>query len=432
MKRSFLISLILIVAVIGTFFVYERHIENKIHQTTDAATDQKQKIKNQPVKSIEATTTEVTTEATTEAIKKTEISSKKKIIVQKKNRADEILSDMTLKDRIYQMFIVTQEQLTGFSGTVVASGDLTKKSITSYPVGGIIYFSANIKTPDQCKKMIADIQSFSKLGLFISVDEEGGRVARIAKNHAMGTTIFPDMQTIGNTHDKKKAYEVGYTIGTDIKNLGFNFDFAPIADVNTNAANPVIGDRAFSSDPIIAAEMVAQEVQGFQKSRVICTLKHFPGHGDTAEDSHIGYAKTEKTEKELFQTEFIPFQAGIQAGAEVVMAGHIAVPNVTGNTLPASLSKIMITDILKNKLGFGGIVITDALGMGAITKLYASGQAAVMAVKAGADILLMPEDLHRAVLGIENAVKNGEISEERIDKSVKKILELKLKYNIIQ
>lgn len=344
--------------------------------------------------------------------------------------AERILESMTLEEKIYQMFIVTQEQLTGVS-TVTRSGETTKEAIQKYPVGGIVYFAKNLISREQCMEMIDNIQTYSKLGLFISVDEEGGTVARLGNNAAMGTTSFPPMGIIGESKDVQQAYDAGYTIGTEIAALGFNLDFAPVADVNSNPDNPVIGTRAFSSDPQIAAEMVSACVNGFQDSRILCTLKHFPGHGDTDADSHYGEARTDKTLEELEQCEWIPFRAGIQAGADFVMVGHICAPNVTDETLPASLSYDMVTGFLRGQLGFEGIVITDSLSMQAITDQYSSGEAAVKAVKAGVDILLMPENLADAAEGLVSAVQSGEISEEHIDESVLRILKIKSESGIL-
>ncbi|MCC8099572.1 MAG: glycoside hydrolase family 3 protein [Clostridiales bacterium] len=344
-------------------------------------------------------------------------------------QAQELLDSMTLAEQVYQMFIVTPETLTGVS-TVTQAGATTQAALQSHPVGGLVYFAANIVTPEQCTTMISNTQSYSKIGLFIAVDEEGGRVARIGKNRAMGTTAFPSMSDIGSTGDVSKAYEVGSTIGTEIAQFGFNLDFAPVADVNSNPNNTVIGDRAFGSDPEAVAEMVASAVQGFRDSGMLCTLKHFPGHGDTDTDSHYGYTEVLKTLQELRSVEFLPFQAGIDAGADFVMMGHISVPEVTGDDTPASLSATMIT-ILRDELNFQGLVITDSMVMSAITDRYTSAQAAVLAVQAGVDVILEPSSLTGAVQGILSAVEDGTISEERIRESVLKILEVKIRNGII-
>ncbi len=364
---------------------------------------------------------EATTEATTEA---------EPAEPTVEEQALEILSGMTLREQVYQLFIVRPEQITGSSEKLTEAGSDFEEGLEAYPVGGIAMFAENIVDREQTEEMISDMQSYSTLGLFIAVDEEGGTVARIGNNSAMGTTSFPSMKTIGNTGDTDEAYNVGYTIGTEIMELGFNLDFAPVADVDSNPSNTVIGNRAFSTRADIAAEMVAAAVEGFSDSGILCTLKHFPGHGDTSTDSHLGYTELDKSLEELWETEFVPFVSGIEAGADLVMVGHISVPQVTGDDTPASLSGTMIS-ILREDLGFSGLIITDSMQMEAITDRYTSAEAAVMAIKAGVDIILMPENLEEAANGIIEAVENGEISEERIAESVLKILEIKLESGII-
>lgn len=347
-----------------------------------------------------------------------------------RQQAQAILDTMTQEEKIYQLFIVTQEQLTGV-GLVTQSGETTRQAIEDYPVGGIIYFAPNLENRDQCSSMIRNIQSYSKLGLFIAVDEEGGLVDRVGGNPQMGTTEFPAMMTVGDSGDTEQAYKVGHTIGTEIAELGFNLDFAPVADVFSNPNNTVIGSRAFSKDAQAAAQMVAACVEGFQESGMLCTLKHFPGHGDTNTDSHYGAAETEKTLEQLRECEFLPFQAGIDAGAPFVMIGHITAPNVTQEDVPATLSKEIVTGLLRQELGFEGVIITDSMSMQAITNHYSSGEAAVKALQAGADIILMPSSLSGAADGIRDALENGQLTEERIDESVQRILEAKLRSGII-
>lgn len=346
-------------------------------------------------------------------------------------RAEELMGEMSLREKVCQMLIVTPEQLTGSTGPVTQAGEETKTALEAWPVGGVIYFADNIRTPEQVKGMIQSTQSYSGLGLFVSVDEEGGTVARVGNNPAMGSTSFPSMAKVAQEEGPAGAYQVGLTIGTELKELGFNLDFAPVADVNSNPANPVIGSRAFSSDPREAAELVSACVTGFRDSGILCALKHFPGHGDTAADSHNGAAVTSKTLEEMEECEFLPFVSGLEAGAPIVMVGHISCPELTGSNLPASLSQEMVTGILRQKLGFEGIVVTDSMQMAAVTDVYSSDAAAAAAVKAGVDIILMPDDLESAVNGILSAVENGELTEERIDESVKRILTVKMEQGIL-
>lgn len=344
--------------------------------------------------------------------------------------AERLLAEMTLEEKIYQLFIVTPEQLTGSDATLTQSGEEIRAALEAKPVGGIVYMGENLETRDQVTEMVAAAQSYSQYGLFIAVDEEGGRVARFGNNAAMGTTSFPAMLELG-AQGTAAVQSAMTTIGTEIGAFGVNLDFAPVADVFTNPENTVIGDRAFSTDAATAAELVRAAVTGFRESGMLCTLKHFPGHGDTLGDSHTEAVYTDKTLEELRETEFLPFKAGIEAGAEFVMVGHICTPNITDSTTPATLSCTIVTDILRDELGFDGIIITDGMNMSAITSYYSSGEAAVLAVQAGVDIVLMPADLERAAAGLREAVEKGELTEERIDESVLRVLLCKLRQGII-
>ena len=344
--------------------------------------------------------------------------------------AQALLDSLTLREKVLQLFVVTPEQLTGVTSATRA-GDATRLALEANPVGGLIYFDNNIQSRDQVQEMISNSQSYSRLGLLIAVDEEGGSVARVGGNSAMGTTAFPSMGSIGADGDPEQAYSVGHTIAEDLKALGFNLDFAPVADVNSNPDNPVIGKRAFSDDPAVCAEMVARCVQGFSDGGMLCTLKHFPGHGDTADDSHYGEAETTKTLAELEACEFLPFAAGIEAGAPFVMVGHITAPALTQEPLPATLSHDIVTGLLREALGFDGLIITDSMQMAAISDRYSSGEAAVRALQAGADMILMPAELEDAVTGVLDAVERGTLSEARIDESALRVLSCKLEAGII-
>ena len=343
--------------------------------------------------------------------------------------AGEILESMTLEEKVCQLFMITPEALTGV-GTVVQAGTSTKNAIDQYPVGGLIYFSQNLQDPGQTRTMLANTQQYAKertgFPIFLSVDEEGGQVARVGSNPAFGVEKIGNMSDVGSRGDTQEAYEVGSTIGAYLSDLGFNMDAAPDTDVLTNPNNQVVKYRSFSSDPQLVTEMAASELRGLNEQGIIGMYKHFPGHGGTTDDSHEGYAYVDDTLEELKSGAFVPFQDGIDNGIQVIMVSHISCPNVTGDNTPATLSKMMITDILRNDMGFDGMVITDAMNMGAITARYSSSEAAVAALNAGVDMLLMPEDFQSAYQGVLGAVKDGTVSEERIDESVRRILELKL------
>ena len=346
------------------------------------------------------------------------------------NEIDKIIEKMTLEEKVGQLFIVSLRKLPS-GGKVEEMNKDVKNLIDKYKVGGIILFSENIDTISQTSQLIKDMQLEAKLPLFVSIDEEGGKVSRLSASGKMHNTKIPSNQIIGNTRTPLWAEKVGNILGREVSSLGFNMDFAPVADINTNPKNPIIGARAFGSGPIRTSGMVAAEVKGLQDENVIAVLKHFPGHGDTATDSHTGSVSVNHTKKRLNEVELRPFVKGIQAGADAIMVGHIIVPKVQSGKIPASLSKKIITNILRNELKFKGLIITDALDMGAISKYYSSENAALKALNAGVDILLMPYRLDRAYNGVLSAVKKGTISEERLNESVRRILEVKQRRGIL-
>lgn len=343
-------------------------------------------------------------------------------------QAAQIVSGMTLEEKVAQMFFITPEALTGY-GQVTVAGDATNEAYQKYPVGGLIYNSQNLVDIDQTKTMMAKMQQYAdsriSLPVFLGVDEEGGSVTRIASNEAYGLTNVNNMSDIGATGDTQNAYQAGVTIGTYLSDLGFNLNFAPVADVLT-VSDSVIGNRSFGTDSELVASMALSELQGLESMGIQGVMKHFPGHGGVSGDSHSGAVSTDKSLEELFASELVPFQRAIDGGAEFLMVGHIAAPNVTGDDTPASLSKVMITDVLRTQMGYQGVVITDAMNMTAITANHAADEAAVLAVNAGADMILMPEDFGKAYNGVIDAVNNGTIEEYRINEAVVRIVKAKL------
>ena len=338
---------------------------------------------------------------------------------------EKTLADMSLRDKVCQMMFVRPESITGID-VVTAAGDTTKSALEQYPVGGIVYFAQNMESKDQVKEMIDNSQSYSKVGLFISTDEEGGMVNRLM--NTVGTTYIDSMY---NYKDEgiQKAHDNAYTIASDMAVLGFNMDFAPVADVWSNPDNTVIGERAYSDDYSQAAELVDSAVKGFKDGGVMCTLKHFPGHGDTAEDSHYSSAYVRRTKDEIMADEMQPFTAGIDAGAEFVMVGHLIVPDI--DELPATLSYKITTEMLRNEMHFEGIAITDSLAMSSIADNYGVGESAGMSIKAGIDMLLDPTDIDTAIDAVVQAVESGDITEDRINESVRRILTLKEKHGLL-
>lgn len=347
----------------------------------------------------------------------------------KTEEVQNIVDSMSLEEKVAQLFLVQPEAIVDI-GTATAAGDATKQAINKTPVGGFVYFSDNLQSEQQVQDMLRHVNQYSedRIGLpaFLSVDEEGGTVARVASTGRFDVTDVGDMAKIGASGDVQQARQAGETIGSYLSELGFNLDFAPDADVLTNPDNTVVKKRSFGSDPRVVSDMSLAVAQGLAQHQVYSVYKHFPGHGATAGDTHQGYAYTDKTLDELKQSELIPFENAIQNNAAFIMAAHISAPRVTGDDTPASLSKTMITDILRGQMGYDGIVVTDAMNMGAVTEQYTSAQAAVKALQAGADLVLMPEDFQEAYQGVLDAVKDGTLTEQRINESVTRIVKVKV------
>ena len=345
------------------------------------------------------------TDAPTETEAPTETTSPEELAAQ------EILDGMTLDEKLCQLFVVTPDALTGLS-PATAAGDATREALERTPVGGLVYFAQNIVSAEQVTQMLQTTQSYSKIPLLLGVDEEGGRVSRLS---GVGLTdVLDPMATYGAAGDTA-AVEA----------------FAPVADIVTNPNNTEIGDRSFSSDPAVASDMVAAMTRGLQEGGVLACLKHFPGHGSTEADSHLGTSVTSRTLDELREAELLPFRAGIEAGAGMIMVSHMSAPAVTGDNTPCDLSPAVVTDLLRTELGYNGVVITDAHNMGAITANYTPGEAALLAIEAGCDLILMPDDLDAALQALRDAAADGTLTEARIDESVLRILTLKAKAGLL-
>ena len=344
-------------------------------------------------------------------------------------QAKQMTANMTVEQKVAQLFVITPDALTGVSGAT-AAGDATKNSYMQYPVGGLIYMSANLKSTDQTTQMLSNMKNYSQeitgLPIFLGVNEEGGAIAPVASNAAFGADNVGNMSDIGATGDLQQAYNVGSTISSYLSTLGFNVDFAPVADVLTNTENTAIGSRSFGSDSQTVADMVCAELQGLNEHMVTGVVKYFPGQGSVTGNTSDGSVSTDRSLEELMSCELVPFSQAIQNGAYMIMVGHIAAPSVTGDNTPSSLSSVMIQDVLRGQLGFQGVVITDALNKKAISSAYGSADAAVNAVNAGADMLLMPDNFQEAYQGVLDAVINGTISEDRLNESVARIIKVKL------
>lgn len=332
-------------------------------------------------------------------------------------------SEMPIEDKVAGLFMVTPEALTGVK-TATQAGDGTQEALNQYAVGGMIYFAKNIQDREQIMKMLSNTTSMSSYPMFLAVDEEGGDVSRVA-NSKIEVDKVGDMATIGESGDVSQANAAGNTIGSYLKELGFNVNFAPVADVAVEGTKSALGNRVFGSDAQLVGEMAANVAEGIEGTGVSACLKHFPGLGSTAEDTHDGRVEITRTADELRAADFVPFSAGIAAGADFVMVSHATAPALDEDNVPCSLSGKVVTDILRGELGFEGVIITDALDMTAITDYYTPEEAAVMALQAGVDMLLMPEDFEKAYGAVLAAVQDGTISEERINESLDRIYRVK-------
>ncbi len=343
------------------------------------------------------------------------------------------LEAMTLEEKVGQLFMVTpgtlglpqikapmealsQEQLTQMENAI-------REIFAKYPVGGIVQFAADLYSPEQITAYNALLQRAAEIPLFLGIDEEGGTVARLANHSAFDLPQYQSAGAVGASGNPEDALKMGQTIGAYLGEYGFNMDFAPVADVNTNPNNPVIGNRSFSSDCNVAGQMAKAMAEGLEEQGIVPVFKHFPGHGDTAQDSHEEVAYSHKTLEELQACEFIPF-SGLTEN-QCVMVGHIALPEVTGDMTPATLSSEIVTGLLRQELGFRGLILTDSMVMEAITDNYSSAEASLLALEAGCQIILQPADFPSAFDGIVEAVEAGTFPEEQLNAVVLQILRFK-------
>lgn len=340
-----------------------------------------------------------------------------------KRMAIKTLEKMNLDEKIGQMIIA------GIPGTGLDIN--TKTLINDHKIGGIIFYGNNLETPEQSIQLINELKAENEqnlLPLFLSTDEEGGEVSR-----APGDLIeLPNNDEIGMINDEAYSYDIGTIIGKELSAFGLNFNYAPVLDVNSNPTNNVIGNRSFGNNAKLVSKLGEKMMKGIQSEKVISVVKHFPGHGETAVDSHFKLPTVNKSLGELKELELIPFKSAIEHGADVVMVAHILLPQID-NRFPSSMSKEIITNVLREDLEYNGVIMTDDMTMGAITNNYKIDEAAVESVKAGSDIILVAHDYTKVlstINALKAAVKEGEISEDRIDESVTRIIQLKLKYDL--
>ncbi|HEY0827172.1 MAG TPA: beta-N-acetylhexosaminidase, partial [Bacilli bacterium] len=335
----------------------------------------------------------------------------------------EQIKQMTLSEKIGQMMIV------GVEGLAVDTH--TRELIDQHHVGGFILYKENIEDTNQTLSFLNELKAFNKgqIPLFLSVDQEGGKVNRMPEDYAK----IPANQAIGKINQPGLSFRIGVLLAKQVKSVGFNMNYAPVLDINSNAQNPVIGDRSYGSDEEVVSKLGVQTMLGIQSQEVVPVVKHFPGHGDTAVDSHLELPTVNKTLSQLRKFELLPFAAAIKNKADVVMIAHILLPHLDPDH-PASFSKRIITGILREEMQFEGVVITDDMTMGGIVKHYDIKEAAVQSIQAGSDVIMVAHGYETAVEVINylvSKVESGTIAEDEIDQSVYRILQLKKKYGLV-
>ena len=335
----------------------------------------------------------------------------------------EQINNMSLEEKIGQMLIV------GMEGYEIDEN--IKELINKYYVGGFILFKKNIESAQQLINLTNDLKKLNEqnlIPLFLSIDEEGGSISRLPPEFIKSESN----RVIGENNDPLLSFEIGGIIAKQIKSLGFNINFAPVLDIDSNPNNPVIGDRSFGPDPNLVSELGIATMKGIQSQNIVPVIKHFPGHGDTDTDSHLGLPSVDKSFNDLMQFELIPFKNAIEDGADAVMVAHILYEMIDP-LYPSTLSETIIQDLLRDQLGFNGIVITDDMTMGAIMDNYDVTEASIQSIKAGCDIVLIChgyENIINVLEALKRAVENNEITEDRINQSVYRILTIKHKYGI--
>lgn len=332
-------------------------------------------------------------------------------------KVNDKLKEMTLEEKIGQMLIMSYRK-SEFDNTL-------KNELETNKPGGFILFAENFTTYDKTLELIKSIKATSDIPMFMSIDQEGGTVQRLENLKDVKITKIPAMFEVGKTNDSNLARQIGNVIATELKVFGINMDFAPDVDIVDSPSQSFIGNRSFGTTPNLVSMMGISLGKGLEDKGVIPVYKHFPGHGSTETDSHYDLPIINKTKDELMKKELIPFKKAIEEGCNVIMVGHLAIPKITNDKIPASLSKTVITDLLKKELNYQGLVITDALNMEALTKYYTETEIYELAINAGVDILLMPKSLTSAITNIKASIEAKKISEEQINNSVRKILTFK-------
>lgn len=405
-KILFFVMIFIITACLGGYYIsQEKEVTNNDVVILDTKKEQKEEI---PEKSIVTNKEQIKEKTTLEKI-------------------EAYMQEMTIEEKIGQLFMIAiRKDNQGIP--ITQMNEEVKELLATYPVGGIILFKENIETTEQVEKLISDLQASSTIPLFIGVDEEGGNVSRVGSNSQISELPFQAAFSIGETGDTQLAYKEALRMGELLNSLGFNMNFAPVADIYNEPNNTVIGKRSFGKTAETVTPMVISFAQGLAKEGIQPVLKHFPGHGNTLEDSHEGLAYITKSLEELEAEEIIPFTKALESGVGALMRGHLVVKGVDEHT-PASLSTIWGKYLLNHYDGDNILLMTDAMDMGAIRNKYSVEEAALLCIEAENDICLMPADIGKAYNALLESYKEGKLTEERINRSVRKILSKKVTLN---
>lgn len=338
------------------------------------------------------------------------------------SKLDNTLENMTMDEKIGQMIMM-------YSNKTSVDDELAKE-INYVKPGGYIFFQNNIENYEQVTTMIQNLKKEGKQPMLIGIDQEGGRVQRLKKLNDADVLTIPSMLDLGNTLDTELSYQVGTVVGEELDAFGFNIDFAPSLDIFSNENNTVIGNRAFGKTKEQVSKMAIPFADGLKKVGIIPVYKHFPGHGDTEVDSHLGLPVVTKTKEELLTREIVPYKTAFKSSPSAIMVAHIALPNITKDSTPATLSKVVITDWLRKELGFDGVVFSDAIDMKALSDNYSVKEIAVKGINAGIDVFIKPSNAKELFDAIKDGIEDGSIEEKKIDASVRRILSMKMEYGL--
>ena len=394
-KKTIILSVIFILVLVGIFFLVKSiGIDEKIGNKVKDELEIPNKIQDEE---------NIASEKTEEQLLEEKVNQK--------------ISELSLKEKIGQMLVISYWDF-GYN-------DRLDQILKEVKPGGFILFEKNIGSYNETVEYISKLKGSTSIPMVIGIDQEGGRVQKIKNVSGVNVLKIPSMYDLGKTNNTELSYQVGKVMAEELSAFGVNLDYAPVLDIFSNPNNTVIGNRSFGNDSQTVIKMALPLANGMKENGVIPVYKHFPGHGDTDADSHVELPVVNKTKEELYQNELLPFKAAIENNAEMIMTAHIALPKITGNYIPATLSKEIITDLLREELGFKGVVITDAINMKALSNNYSLEDICKNTILAGVDMILMPTDPIQALNTIENLVNNGVITEERINESVKRILTMK-------